>query len=64
MKQYSINKYPCKNASKTYVYEWNDDKKAMAVLFVKTRNYFFNAETLLSLFDTYIGSILNYGCEV
>ena len=23
-----------------------------------------NAETLLSLFDTYIGSILNYGCEV
>ena len=27
MKQYSINKCTCKNASKTYVYEWNDDKK-------------------------------------
>ena len=36
----------------------------MAALFGKTRNYFLNSETLLSLFDTYIGSILNYGCEV
>ena len=27
MKRYSINKCTCKNASKTYVYEWNDDKK-------------------------------------
>ena len=42
----------------------NQGKKAMADLFGKTRNYFLNAETLLSLFDTYIGSILNYGCEV
>ena len=36
----------------------------MAALIGKTRNYFLNTETLLSLFDTYIGSILNYGCEV
>ena len=42
----------------------NQGKKAMAALFDKTRHYFLNAETLLSLFDTYIGSILNYGCEV
>ena len=42
----------------------NQGKKAMAALFGKTRNYFLNTETLLSLFDTYIGSILNYGCEV
>ena len=36
----------------------------MAALFSKPRNYFLNAGTLLSLFDTYSGSMLNYGCEV
>jgi hypothetical protein len=25
---------------------------------------YFNTETLLSLFDTYVKSIVNYGCEV
>ena len=31
---------------------------------VKQETIFLNEETLLSLFDTYIGSILNYSCEV
>ena len=33
-------------------------------LYSKIYNDCFNVETLLSLFDTYISSILNYSCEV
>ena len=31
---------------------------------VKSMKIFFHCEILLSLFDTYVSSILNYGCEV
>ena len=30
----------------------------------KIQDDYFNTETLLSLFDTYVKSIVNYGCEV
>ena len=30
----------------------------------KTNEMYLNTETMLSLFDTYIGSVLNYGCEI
>ena len=39
-------------------------RKAMFGLCSKIQDDCFNSETLLSLFDTYVSSILNYGCEV
>ena len=30
----------------------------------KTNEMYLNTETMLSLFDTYVGSVLNYGCEI
>jgi hypothetical protein len=39
-------------------------KKAVFSLFSKIQDDYFNTETLLSLFDTYVKSIVNYGCEV
>ena len=39
-------------------------RKAMFALFTKCNNMNLNVETLLHLFDTYVGSILSYGCEV
>ena len=36
----------------------------MGVLLSKTCNYYFNMEALVSLFDTCVVSILNYGCGV
>jgi hypothetical protein len=38
--------------------------KAVFSLFNKIQDNYFNTETLLSLFDTYVKSIVNYGCEV
>ena len=39
-------------------------KKALhAILSVRRQNYF-NVETCLSVFDTYVGSILSYAAEV
>jgi hypothetical protein len=40
------------------------DKLAVFSLFSKIQDDYFNTETLLSLFDTYVNSIVNYGCEV
>ena len=40
------------------------DKLAVFSLFSKIQDDYFNKETLLSLFDTYVNSIVNYGCEV
>jgi hypothetical protein len=42
----------------------NQGKKAVFSLFSKLQDDYFNTETLLSLFDTYVKSIVNYGCEV
>jgi hypothetical protein len=42
----------------------NQGKKAVFSLFSKIQDDYFNTETLLSLFDTYVKSIVNYGCEV
>ena len=42
----------------------NQGEKALSALLSKTCNYYFNMETLLSLFDTRVVSILNYGCGV
>ena len=39
-------------------------KKALFALKRKCTNMSLNFTTLLSLFDTYVGSIANYGCEV
>ena len=39
-------------------------RKAMFALKSNVRNMCLNVETLISLFDTYVASILNYGCEV
>ena len=39
-------------------------KKALFYLYSKTHDDFFNVETLISLFDTYVTSIVNYGCEI
>ena len=39
-------------------------KEAMFALKSNVKNMCLNVETLLSLFDTYVASILNYGCEV
>ena len=39
-------------------------RKAIFCLFSKIHNDYYNHETLLSLYDTYVGSILNYGCEL
>jgi hypothetical protein len=33
-------------------------------LFSKIQDDYFNTENLLSLFDTYVKCIVNYGCEV
>ena len=38
-------------------------KALFAILNVCNSNYF-NIETCLSVFDTYVSSVLNYGCEV
>jgi hypothetical protein len=40
------------------------EKLAVFSLFSKIQDDYFNTETLLSLFDTYVNSIVNYGCEV
>ena len=42
----------------------NQGRKAVFSLCSKINEDLFNCETLLSLFDTYVSSILNYGCEV
>jgi hypothetical protein len=42
----------------------NQGKKAVFILFSKIQDDYFNTETLLSLFDTSVKSIVNYGCEV
>jgi hypothetical protein len=44
----------------------NQGKKAVPVfsLFSKIQDDYFNTENLLSLFDTYVKCIVNYGCEV
>jgi hypothetical protein len=39
-------------------------RKAMFALFRNIKPYYFNICTMLSLFDTYISSVLYYGCEV
>ena len=38
--------------------------KALNVLVANTRKYDFNIKTLCQLFDSFVGSILSYGCEV
>jgi hypothetical protein len=38
----------------------NQGKKAVFSLFSKIQDDYFNTETLLSLFDTYVKSIVNY----
>ena len=38
--------------------------KALNVLLANTRKYEFNIKTLCQLFDSFVGSILSYGCEV
>ena len=38
--------------------------KALNVLLANTRKYDFNVKTLCQLFDSFVGSILSYGCEV
>jgi len=42
----------------------NQGSKAVFSLCSEINEDFFNCETLLSLFDTYVSNILNYGCEV
>jgi hypothetical protein len=42
----------------------NQGEKAVFSLFSKIQDDYFDTETLLSLFDTYVKSIVNYGCEV
>ena len=42
----------------------NQGETAVFSLFSKIQDDYFNTETLLSLFDTYVKSIVNYGCEV
>ena len=34
------------------------------MLLANTRKYDFNVKTLCQLFDSFVGSILSYGCEV
>jgi hypothetical protein len=41
----------------------NQGRKALFNLYSKIHDDCFNHETLMSLFDTYISSILSYGCE-
>ena len=38
--------------------------KALNVLLSNTRKCNFNLKTLCQLFDSFIGSILSYGCEI
>ena len=38
--------------------------KVMFSLKSKTNEMYLSAETMLSLFDTYVGSVPNYGCEI
>ena len=42
----------------------NHGEKAVFSLFSKIQDDYFNTDTLLSLFDTYVQHIVNYGCEV
>jgi hypothetical protein len=42
----------------------NQGRNALFNLYSKMHDDCFNHETLLSLFDTYVSCILNYGCEV
>ena len=39
-------------------------KKAIFCLMKQINNHHFNMKTKLDLFDTYVGSILGYGCEI
>ena len=39
-------------------------RKALFAIMKVCRKHFFNFETQLSVFDTYVNSILNYGCEI
>jgi len=39
-------------------------QKAMFALFRKIDKFMFNTETTLSLYDTYVGNILNYACNI
>jgi hypothetical protein len=39
-------------------------RKAMFLLMRETGHHDFNTVTILQLFDTYVGSVMNYGCEV
>ena len=39
-------------------------RKAMFSLKSKTNEMYLNTETMLSLFDSYVGSVLNYECGI
>ena len=39
-------------------------KKSLCTLISKMQSLKLNVNTKLSLFDTYVGSVANYGCEV
>lgn len=42
----------------------NQGRNAVLNMYSKIKNDYYNYETLLSLFDTYVSCIINYGCEV
>ena len=50
--------------SKTQKHAADQGRKANFALSAKLMNHCFNVETQLSVFDTYVNSILNYGSEV
>ena len=50
--------------SKTQKHAADQGRKANFALSAKLKNHCFNVETQLSVFDTYVNSILNYGSEV
>ena len=50
--------------SKTQKHGADQGRKANFALSAKLKNHCFNVETQLSVFDTYVNSILNYGSEV
>lgn len=39
-------------------------EKASFLLIIQMKEFIINTETKLSMFDTYVGPILNYACEV
>ena len=42
----------------------SQSKKSLCSLIWKMQSLKLNVNTKLSLFDTYVGSVANYGCEV